>query len=166
MPAPESLIRLRQRLLALADKLSWLGPLLARVTLGIVFVQSGWGKLHDLDKVTGYFTELHIPAPAFQARLVAGTELIGGALLLIGLLSRLAALPLAFSMVIAIITAKRAELTGATALFGFDEWLYIVVFVWIALCGPGAVSLDRAFERWWSRRPVPGRGANPAAQSS
>ena len=68
MPAPEPLIRLRERLLVLAGKLAWLGPLLARVTVGVVFLQTGWGKLHDLDKVTSFFTELNIPAPAFQAR--------------------------------------------------------------------------------------------------
>jgi len=152
MPAPEPLIRLRERLLVLAGKLAWLGPLLARVTVGVVFLQTGWGKLHDLDKVTSFFTELNIPVPAFQARLVAGTELIGGALLLVGLLSRLAALPLAFSMAIAIVTARHGDITGLAALLGLEEWTYVVLFVWITLAGPGPVSLDRAFAPFWTRR--------------
>ena len=45
----------------------WAGPTVARLTIGIVFVQSGWGKLHDLEKVTGYFTELGIPMPEANA---------------------------------------------------------------------------------------------------
>jgi putative oxidoreductase len=149
MPAPASMVRLRDRLLGLANKLGWFPPLLARVSIGLVFLQTGWGKLQDLDKVTQFFTELHIPAPAFQARLVAGTEFIGGALLIVGLLSRLAALPLAFSMVVAILTAKRASIDGFGTLFGFEEFTYIVVFMWIAISGPGAVSLDRVLGGWF-----------------
>ena len=49
---------------------SWLSPTVARLTVGLVFFQSGWGKLHDLAKVTDYFTELGLPAPAFQARVL------------------------------------------------------------------------------------------------
>jgi len=149
MPAPAALVRLREKLLALCDKLSWFPPLLARVAIGLVFLQTGWGKLHDLDKVTGFFTELHIPAPGFNARLVACTEFFGGGLLMVGLLARLAALPLAFSMVIAIITAKREALDGIGALFGFEEFTYIVIFLWIAIAGPGAISLDRLLSRWF-----------------
>ena len=38
--------------------LQWLSPAVARLTVGLVFLQSGWGKLHDLEKVTNYFTQL------------------------------------------------------------------------------------------------------------
>ena len=54
--------------------LEWLSPALARLTVGLVFFQSGWGKLHDLEKVTKYFTELGIAAPAFQARLASTAD--------------------------------------------------------------------------------------------
>ena len=53
---------------------AWLSPALARLTVGVVFFQSGWGKLHSLDKVTDFFTELGIPAPYFQARLASSAE--------------------------------------------------------------------------------------------
>ena len=55
---------------------SWLSPAIARLTVGLIFFQSGWGKLHDLDQVTSYFTDLGLAAPAFQARLVATTEFV------------------------------------------------------------------------------------------
>jgi putative oxidoreductase len=149
MPAPASIVLLRQRLLVFVDRLGWFPPLLARVAVGLVFVQTGWGKLQDLDKVTAFFTQLHIPAPAFQARLVAGTELVGGSLLMLGLLARLASLPLAFSMIVAILTAKREALDGIGSLFGFEEFTYIVVFLWIAIAGPGPVALDRLLAPWF-----------------
>ncbi len=140
---------LSSRAVALAEKLGWLGPLLVRISLAAVFILTGWGKLHDLDKVTGYFTELGIPLPGLNARVVATTEFVGGILLLLGLFTRLAALPLAFSMFIAILTGRRADIDGVSTLFGFVEFTYLACFLWLALAGPGAVSLDRLlFSRW------------------
>ena len=124
------------------NELSWLGPTLARLAVGVTFIATGWGKLHDLAKVTDFFRELHIPAPGFNAALVANVEFFGGILLLIGLATRLAALPLAFSMVIAIITAKLPNAEGAIEVFGFEEVMYFVLFVWLAVNGPGPLSLD------------------------
>jgi uncharacterized membrane protein YphA (DoxX/SURF4 family) len=45
-------------------------------------------------------------------------------------------------MVVAILTAKRADITGLTSLVGFEEWSYLVFFVWIVLAGAGPLSLD------------------------
>ncbi|HEY8947081.1 MAG TPA: DoxX family protein, partial [Polyangiaceae bacterium] len=112
---------------------------------GVLFMSTGWGKVHSLDKVTQFFTELHIPAPAFQATMVSYVELIGGALLLVGLASRFAAIPLIASMVVAIITAKADEVHGLADLFGLVEWTYLALLVWIAIAGAGSVSLDRLF---------------------
>src|ERR1700755_606894 len=109
---------------AVGDRLRFLGPTLARLTVGIVFIGTGWGKLHSLDKVTEVFTSLGIPMPGFNARLTACTEVFGGLAILLGLGTRLVALPLAFTMVIAIITAKRGDIDGFSSLFGFEEWSY------------------------------------------
>jgi len=65
------LSRAEAAFLSAAGRLSWIGPTLARLTLGAVFIGTGWGKLHDLDKVTGFFTELGIPAPGFNALLAS-----------------------------------------------------------------------------------------------
>ena len=128
--------------------LDWLATLLGRVTLGVLFMSTGWGKVHNLDKVAGFFTELGIPAPAFQATLVSYVELIGGALLLVGLLAEFAAVPLIISMFVAIITAKRHEVHGLPDLFGLVEWTYLVLLVWVALAGAGRMSLDY----YWLKR--------------
>jgi putative oxidoreductase len=135
--------RTRQRLLTLAQRLQPLGPTLARLTVGLVFIGTGWGKLHTLPDVTDFFASLGIPAPGFNARLAASTEFFGGILVLLGLATRLAVLPMAFTMVIAIVTAKRADLHGLTDLVGLEEWSYLVFFVWLAVAGAGPLSLDR-----------------------
>jgi len=148
MPTLKSAI---ERITTIRDKLIFLGPTLARLTVGAVFIGTGWGKLHNIDQTVEYFASLHIPAAAFQARLAAGTEFFGGILVLLGMGARLASLPLAFTMVIAILTAKRAELDGVTSLLGFEEWSYIVFFIWIALAGPGPLSLDALIRKMRAR---------------
>src|SRR4051812_31127830 len=75
-------------------KLWWLVPLLTRVSLGTLFVGTGWGKLHSLDTVTEYFTSLGIPMPPLNALMAAATEFGCGLLLIAGLATRLAAVPL------------------------------------------------------------------------
>src|SRR5206468_12859855 len=117
------------RMRAGADKLSFLGPTLARLTVGLVFIGTGWGKLHSLGDVTDFFASLHIPAPGFNARLAAATEFFGGIAVLVGLGTRLAALPLGFTMVVAILTAQRGDITGLTALVSLEGWSYLVVCI-------------------------------------
>lgn len=137
----------QRRALAVVSKLDWVAPLVARVTLGVLFMSTGWGKVHDLDKVTGFFTELGIPAPHLNAVMVSFVELVGGGLLLVGLASRLAALPLMASMGVAILTAQRDQLHGLPDLFGLVEWTYLALLLWVALSGPGKVSIDRLLLR-------------------
>jgi putative oxidoreductase len=155
MSLVSQVLEVRKRVLGKLEKLKWLGPLLGRLAVAVVFIGSGWGKLHSLDQVTGFFTELHIPAPHFHATLVATTELVGGLLILVGLFTRLAALPLAFTMLIAILTAKRSEIQGITSLFGFDELTYMIIFLWLAISGPGALSIDRWLSKLHPRSAAP-----------
>src|SRR5882757_10174733 len=125
------------RALRIARSLESIPALLARFVVGVVFVTSGWGKVHHLEKVTAFFTELHIPAPAFQAVFVSYVELVCGSLLLVGLASRLSAIPLIVSMIVALITAKAEDIHGLSDLLGTVELTYIALMVWIAIAGPG-----------------------------
>jgi putative oxidoreductase len=141
------LSRIRHLVLRASTALRWLPPTVARLTLGWVFLESGWGKLRHLDQVVAFFTDLGIPAPQFQAPLAAATEFVCGALLLSGLATRLASLPLIGVMIVAIGTARASELTGLSELFGFIEFLYIGLLLWLGVYGAGPISLDWIFAK-------------------
>jgi putative oxidoreductase len=152
MPITSTILTIRRKLLALVERLHFLAPALIRLTLGVVFVQSGWGKLQNLERTTEFFASLHIPLPHFNAVLASSTEFFGGLLFLVGLGTRLVALPLAFTMVIAIITARAADVDGFTALLGLNpEWDYLVMFLVVAIMGPGALSVDALIARRLAR---------------
>lgn len=139
--------RLRAMAHAHTKKLAWLPPLFARLTLGYLFVHSGLYKLGHLDEVTGFFTRLMIPAPAVHARFVGVTELVCGAAVLLGAATRLAVVPLAATMVVALITAKRGDIHEASDLLLAGEYLNLILFAWLAIAGAGPVSIDRIIAR-------------------
>jgi putative oxidoreductase len=139
-----ALARLAERV---GGALRWLSPTIARLTVGLVFFQSGWGKLHNLEKVTGYFTDLGIPHPAFQARFASTAEFVCGGLLLLGLATRFAVVPLIVVMCVAIRTAQWENVDGLGSLVGLLEFSYIALLVWLGTDGPGPLSLDRLIAR-------------------
>jgi putative oxidoreductase len=155
MPTPffdRGAATLERAVRGLTRRAGFLGPTLARLVVGVVFAQTGWGKLHNLEKVTSFFTALHLPLPAFQAGLVGATELFGGLALLLGLGTRLFAAPLAVTMVVAVLTAKRDEIDGLGALLGLEEVAYLTMFLWLLVAGPGPLSLDQLIARVTHRR--------------
>ena len=103
--------------------------------------------MNNLAKITEYFAELGIPMPGFNAVLASYTELVCGFLLVIGLASRLASVPLVITMVVAILTAKKSELHSVPDLFGFVEWTYIAIMLVIFALGPGKIALDALVEK-------------------
>lgn len=143
----DRIARLRALTHAVANRLKWLPPMVARITVGWIFLQSGWGKLHNLPKVVEFFTELGIPAPQIQAPLAAGAEFVCGAMVLLGLATRLASLPLMVVMVVAIVTAKKGDIHELSDLFGMAEYLYIALLAYLAAYGAGPVSVDRIFAK-------------------
>src|SRR5689334_14947999 len=106
----ERFTQVRGRTLEFLERFRWLALLLGRLAVGLVFVSTGWGKVHDLPKVTAYFESLGIPAPGFHAVLVGYSELLCGSALVVGLFTRLATIPLIVSMIVAILTARRPDL--------------------------------------------------------
>jgi len=81
-----------------------------RLYWGWQFAQSGWGKLHHLDKITSFFTTLNIPFPSLNAHSISGLEFVGGILLTVGLGARLTGLLLTGNMLVAYWTADREAL--------------------------------------------------------
>jgi len=149
MSPPAIIVKLRNLVSKVAGALTPVVPLLVRFVVGSSFMLNGWGKLHSLADITEFFTTLHIPAPHFNAVLVASTECFGGALLIVGLLTRIAAIPLVISMAVAILTAKLPKVDGFGDFVGLEELTYLLVFLWLAVAGPGKISIDYLLVKKW-----------------
>ena len=118
-----------------------------RLYWGWQFFSDGKGKLLNLQNVVNYFGhDLHIPFPHFNAFLASATECVGGLLLLIGLGSRLVAVPLIFTMIIAYLTAEIDKLkhifSDPDKFVTADPFLYLLASVIILVFGPGVFSID------------------------
>lgn len=135
-----------------AGHLGWLAPLFARFTAGWEFLWSGWGKLSNLPQVAENFVGWGIPLPHLLAPLVSGVEFFGGLFLLLGLLTRISAGALGVVMIVAIASAKWSDVDSLLTLIGFDEFEYLALFLWLAIAGAGALSVDHWIERRYGRQ--------------
>ncbi|MDO5513342.1 DoxX family protein [Corynebacterium sp.] len=118
--------------------------LLLRIVLGTVFVAHGWDKLMftGLTETTGQFSAWGVPQPQLSAWLVMATELVGGALLVVGLLTTLVAGILAL-LVVAAIWFVHLDAGFFTATGGIEYPLVLVMtLLMIVVFGSGRVSLD------------------------
>ena len=121
---------------------TWLPPLAVRIVVGWVFLWSGWQKLMILPRMIENFRSWGIPAPEVLTPLVSGIEFAGGLLLLIGLGTRIVAIPMMVVMMVAIAAAKWGDVDSLETLLGFEEVSYFVMFGYLAVAGPGPLSLD------------------------
>ena len=137
----------------LSAHFAWLPPLFARLVVGWVFLWSGWSKLNNLERITGAFVDWGIPFPHVLTPFVSGVEFVGGLLLLLGLFTRIAAVPLIIVMLVAVISAKLGQVDSLETLLGFEELAYMALFGWLAVAGPGPVSADRLLQTWRARQP-------------
>jgi putative oxidoreductase len=67
--------------------------------------------------------------------------------LILGLLTRISGGALGVVMIVAIVSAKWADVDSLETLAGFEETTYLAVFLWLAIAGAGAVSIDRLLEK-------------------
>lgn len=151
-----ALVRVYQRA---CSGLSFLqSPLLLAVRLywGWQFAQTGWGKLHHLDKITGFFAGLGIPWPAFNAPFVSGLEFVGGILLIAGLGSRPTGLLLAANMLVAYWTADHEALVSFLSdpgkFYAADPYTFLFASVLVLVFGAGFFSLDHLIKSRWGTR--------------
>jgi putative oxidoreductase len=127
--------------------------LAVRLYWGWLFAVDGWAKLHNLDKVTEFFTTLGLPAPALTATFIAGLELVGGILLALGLGSRLIALLLTGNMLMAYVTADREALFSVLSdpdkFYGASPYTYLFASIIVLVFGPGKFSVDALLAKKW-----------------
>ena len=147
---------------------AFVAPLATRVVVGFTFLHTGHGKWQNFPRTVEFFGSLGIPLPAANAALVATLELVGGALLIVGLGTRLFAAALSGSMVVALLTADRqafltswssASDTTPTDVASFTMLLFLL---WLVFEGSGAASLDGLVARLVGR---PKRADEVAAET-
>jgi putative oxidoreductase len=124
-------------------------PLLLAVRLywGWQFAQTGWGKMHNIAKITAFFASLNIPFPSANAHFVAGLEFFGGILLILGLGSRVVALLLSVNMLVAYWTADRDALMSFFSdpgkFYAADPYTFLFASLLVLIFGAGFFSVDR-----------------------
>lgn len=125
--------------------------LLIRLYWGWQFMQTGWGKLHNLSHVKDFFGSLGIPAPAVMAPTVSTLEFVGGLLLIVGLGTRLVALLLAGNMLVAYLSADREALVSIFSdpgkFYNADPFTFLFAAVIVLVFGAGLFSLDALIAR-------------------
>jgi putative oxidoreductase len=124
------------------------GTTILRVVVGLVFLMHGYQKLFvwGIGGVTQSFSGMGIPAPAVGAVLATTAEALGGLLLLLGLFTRWAAIPIAFTMVVAILTAHLHG--GFFAPKGFEYPLTLLgASAALVFLGSGKLALDNLLQR-------------------
>jgi uncharacterized membrane protein YphA (DoxX/SURF4 family) len=132
--------------------------LLLRLMAGGVFVWEGVMKFVYPNLGVGRFTKLGFPLPHLTASLVGGWEIVGGALLIAGLLTRGAAILFSVEMVVAILSTKIGLYLGTSPLplpaappqVGLwavlhevrSEYAQLLTSLYLVIAGPGLLSLD------------------------
>jgi len=140
------LTKLYGLLIAAASSLQSPFLLLVRLYWGFQMMQTGWGKLHNLAKVTEFFTSLGIPLPGVNAPFIVCLEFLGGILIMLGLGSRLVALMLTCDMIVAFIAGDREALfsifSDPDKFYAAAPYTFLVAFLIVLIFGPGRFSLD------------------------
>jgi putative oxidoreductase len=144
---PSNLIpRLYRRFQFLSAKLDAPFLLLVRVYWGWQFSQSGWGRLHNLDRATRFFASINIPAPHFTVICISLLEFVGGILLIAGLATRLIGLLLAIDMIVAYLTtdltALKTILSDPSNLYNDAAYTFLFASLIALVFGAGRYSVD------------------------
>jgi putative oxidoreductase len=126
--------------------------LLIRILVGWVFVSEGIQKfIFPAQLGVGRFEKIGIPAPQFMAPFVGSVEIVCGSLLLIGLFTRVAAVPLLGVILVAIVTTKLPMIakTGMWSMLheARTDFSMMLGLVFLLITGAGTLSVDARMHR-------------------
>ncbi len=126
--------------------------MLIRLLVGAVFLSEGIQKFLFPDALgVGRFAKIGIPDPGFFAPFVGVVEIGCGALVILGLVTRLATVPLTIDILVAIATTKIPMLSEkgfwATVHEARTDYAMLLGLVFLLLVGGGHWSLDAWIER-------------------
>jgi uncharacterized membrane protein YphA (DoxX/SURF4 family) len=128
--------------------LTWLPPLVTRIIISTVFVQSGWAKISRHAQTIAFFSHLGFGwSTSFVAVFVPWVEFLAGLLLLLGVMTEIASIALIIDMTVAIVVANQDVVGKIGELFRFYDFLYIALLLWLLISGPGRVSAYRFVEK-------------------
>jgi len=120
-----------------------------RLAVGLIFFTQGILKFIDMKMGVERFTRIGFPHPYFTAHFVGTFEIVCGALVLIGLFTRFAAIPLLIIICTAIATTKIPELSHANQGFWFmvsdarTDFAMLCSLLFLIAGGPGRASINR-----------------------
>ncbi|HST62740.1 MAG TPA: DoxX family protein [Longimicrobium sp.] len=129
--------------MSIRDNRTELGLTVMRVVTGLVFFMHGWTKVFvwGFEGTAQGFAQMGIPLAGIAGPFVGLLELVGGLALILGLATRWISIPLAFTMVVAILKVHLAA--GFFAPNGYEFPLVLLAgTVGLALAGGGAFALD------------------------
>jgi putative oxidoreductase len=116
------------------------GAFILRIALGVSMIVHGYEKVIPHGALHGFETYVHsLGIPAWLGIVSAYTEFVGGILILMGLLTRLAALFIAINMLVALITV------GIHQGFGIYNYIFalLAIAVMLVFYGPGALAVNK-----------------------
>jgi len=152
------IVKLYRLLIQASSSLQSLFLLFVRLYWGYQFHITGRGKLHDIGKVVGFFTDLGIPAPAFNAYFVSGLEFVGGFLLMLGLASRPIALMCVVDMLVAFLVVPddrevfKHMFSDPDKFQAASAYPFLFAFLIVLIFGPGKASVDAFLTRRWKQQ--------------
>lgn len=129
------------------------GYLIVRLILGYVFLVAGLQKFIFYDtRGPGRFIDMGFPFPEFTAYFVGFFEVFCALLIIFGLATRLAAIPLIITMAVAIITTKLPQLADGFWTFAHAlrlDFSMLMISFFVLFNGADKKSLD---EKWFNNK--------------
>lgn len=142
-----------QFIIKMGNSLQTIFLLYMRLTWGFLIFLIGMHKVQNMEQTIQFFSDFNIHYPSFHAHLVAWFEILCGALFILGLASRLIAIPLIVIMITALSTAHSADLSqfqflkDPTSLVNQPPYPYLVTAILMFIFGPGKISFDAWIKR-------------------